>query len=529
MLPQLYARGRRKLLVGLVSIGIVAGLCSLVIGWLIGQLAGGFSAWLALWVLVLVAGFFVAKFLERVLAEKLGQNYVAELRRGLIAHALRDERGPSAGITIARSTNDLSSIRNWIVQGLVPLIAGLPLLVVSGVGLFALHPLLAASLGLTLGLEAVFLFGLAGGTFASARTLRRHRGNLAARIADTVAARTAISAGGGVQREVARVQSSAQKVVDASVHRARYAAALRSSALAVPLLGTALVVSVCQMLGLPGSAVASALTLMGICAGSLGEWGKAVEYRQNYKAGRRIIAPLLAQEAQFSRAGTPPVSTRDAKEFMGQFSAVRIQFPVDDFGQFPVLRAQPGERIHIVGAERQRTRLLTAIATGSLGNLGASHYGVWVAEGRSEDLPATTRRKVIGAALETMVPERGTLARALRYRHPSASMEKALDLATRCGLDLEALPQREATRLRRGGEPLAPGQQAALLVARALLREPPVLVLDQILTRLPHAGYQYVVQRVNNYPGVVIFSGALPGIEATSLWCEAGLPANHQP
>lgn len=429
MMPKLFAAQRGRMLVGPLGLGVGAGLFSLAIGWLIGQLAGGFSLWLALWVLVLVAGFLVAKFLERVLAEKLGQNYVAELRRGLVTHALLSERGPSTGITIARSTNDLSSIRNWIVFGMVPLMAGLPLVVASGVGLFALHPLLAASLGLTLAREAVFLFGLAGGTFSSARTLRRHRGNLAARIADTVAARTAISAGGGVQREVARVQGSAQKVVDASVHRARYAAALRSSALAVPLLGAALVVSVCQIVGLPGSAVASALTLMGICAGSL----------------------------------------------------------------------------------------------------CASHYGVWVAEGRSEDLPPTTRRRVIGGALESMVPERGTLARALRYRHPSASVEKALDLAKKCGLDLEALPQREATRLRRGGERLERGQQAALLVARALLREPPVLVLDQLLTRLPQAGYQYVVQRVNTYPGVVIFSGALPGIEATSVWCEAGLPANHQP
>lgn len=528
-MPPLFAPGRRKLLAGLLGLGILAGLLSIAASWLIGQLAAGFTMAALCSVSGLVLGFFVAKYLERVLAEKLGQHYVAQLRRGLIAHALRSVSGPSAGITIARSTNDLSSIRNWIVQGMVPLVAGIPLLLVSGIGLWLLHPLLLASLGLTLALEAVFLLALAGGTFTSARNLRRQRGYLAARISDTVAARTAITSGGGVDREVARVQSTAQKVVDASVQRSRYAGALRASALAVPLLGTSLAVGACSVAGLPHTAVATALTLMGICAGSVGEWGKAVEYRQNYKAGRRIIAPLLAQEQKWAGAQEAPASTRNARELLGRYCAVRIQLPEDEHDKFPVLRAQPGERIAVNGTQQQRSGLLGAIATGSLGLGPERHAGVWVAEGRSEDLPPTDRRKLIGAALETMVPERGTLGRALRYRHPAASVAKALKLAVQCGLDLDALPQREMTRLRRGGEPLDSGQQAALLVARALLREPPVLVLDGILTRLPPAGYQYVVQRVMNYPGVVIYSGQLPGIEATNSWRAAGWLISHQP
>lgn len=43
--------------------------------------------------------------------------------------------------------------------------------------------------------------------------------------------------------------------------------------------------------------VAVALTIVGILAGPVGELGRTVEYRQNYKAARRIIAPLLAESA----------------------------------------------------------------------------------------------------------------------------------------------------------------------------------------------------------------------------------------
>jgi len=527
-LPRLIAPGRRKLLAGLLGVGILAGLFSISIGWLIGRLSSGFSLGVLWLVVALILGFFGSKYLERVVAEKLGQHYVAQLRRGLMSHALRSSRGPSAGITIARSTNDLSSIRNWIVQGLVPLVAGLPLLVVSGVGLWMLHPLLAGSLVLIIVLEAGILLILAPGTFNSARALRKNRGYLAARISDTVAARTAISASGGIDREVNRVQDSSLKVIQASVQRARYAGALRGSALALPLFGTALMVGTASLAGLGHPAVATALTLMGICSGSLGEWGKAVEYRQNYRAGRRIIAPLWQQQRKWSEADRESLSSRDAKELLGHGSAVRIQLPADGGEQFPVLRAQPGERIQVQGTQAQRTEVVQGIATGSLDQYEDRLAGVWIAEGRSEDLPARDRRKLIGSALESMVPERGTLARALRYRHPGASLPRALDLAVDCGLDLEQLPDREQTKLRRGGEPLGRSQQAALLVTRALLREPTVLVLDELLTRLPAQGYEQVVRRINNYPGVVIYAGDLPGIEPTSSWQPVGSPANHQ-
>lgn len=517
-LPRLLAPGRRMLLAGLLGLGIGAGLLSIALGWLIGQLAAGIGIGSLAAVLGLAGCFFLAKYAERVLAEKLGQHYVAQLRRGLISHALRSARGPSMGITIARSTNDLSSIRNWIVQGLVPLLAGLPLLLVSGIGLWLLHPWLALGLLATLVLEAALLLGLSAGTFASARILRRHRGNLAARISDTVSARTAISAGGGIAREVQRVQGSAQKVIDAAVQRARFAAALRGGALAIPLLGTALVVGAASAAGLPGTATAAALTLMGICAGTLGEWGRVVEYRQNYKAGRRIIAPLLEQEERWQAKERQPVSTRDAKELLGQPASVRIHVPQDVAGKWPVLRAQPGELIAVRGSGSQCAALLAGIATGSFGQGTDPAAGVWIAEGRSEDLPPTGRRKLVGSALETMVPERGTVARALRYRHPGASLRKAIVLAETCGLGMDELAEGADTRLRRGGEPLGAGQQAALLVARALLREPPVLVLDGLLARLPEQAYARVAELLSSYPGVVLHSGTLPGLQPTGYW-----------
>ncbi|MNW65253.1 hypothetical protein AAHB37_02730 [Glutamicibacter halophytocola] len=66
-------------------------------------------------------------------------------------------------------------------------------------------------------------------------------------------------------------------------------------------------------------------------------------------------------------------------------------------------------------------------------------------------------------------------------------------------------------------------------MARALLREPPVLVLDELATRLPAQGYAQLLEWLERYPGVVIYSGQLPGIEPTSSWRAGGWPAARQP
>ncbi|HCJ53771.1 MAG TPA: hypothetical protein DHV61_04135 [Glutamicibacter sp.] len=91
-------------------------------------------------------------------------------------------------------------------------------------------------------------------------------------------------------------------------------------------------------------------------------------------------------------------------------------------------------------------------------------------------------------------------------------------LAETCGLKMADLPGGEETRLRRGGEPLNSAQQASLLVARALLREPPLLVVDSLLARLPDDAYGDVAELLNGYPGVLLFSAGLPGIKETASW-----------
>lgn len=513
-MPPLWAVGRRALLLLLIGLGLLMGVVSVLLAAQTGALVGAFSLALVAGVVGLTLLFGMGKFVERILAERLGQHYVAQLRRGLLRHSLNASRAPSLGITVARSTNDLSSVRNWVIQGLLPLTAGIPVLLFTLLGLWLTAPILVLALIIPLSVELVLLLFLATGAFRTARRLRQRRGSLAARIADTMAAATSIRAAGGVEREVKRADQSAQKVVRAAVERARYAGALRATALSVPLLGSTLVVALASRAELGTAAIASGLLLIGLSSAVLGEFGRMVEYRQNYKAARRILSPLLAAEQAVPTAGEqrlPPGAIGNAPK------AVRVELGGGPFGKWPAILAQPGERIQMDGPGTDTERILQRIATGHLeGSLG--HGGVWVSGRNLSRVSDRQRRKLLGAALPAMVLERGTLGRALRYRSPNSKPEVALALAAKCGLAIEELPEREQTMLLRGGEPLNQQQRAALLLARALLDNPPLLLIDSVISQLDPRVLPRVAHLLNDYPGVVIYRGEIPGVPPTRLW-----------
>src|SRR5699024_295296 len=82
-----------------------------------------------------VVGIGLTRWLERVVAEDLGQDYVYEQRRKLVAAALHNIGNRSLGVVVTRASNDLTAVRNWIAQGIVPLLTAVPLIAVILAGL----------------------------------------------------------------------------------------------------------------------------------------------------------------------------------------------------------------------------------------------------------------------------------------------------------------------------------------------------------------------------------------------------------
>ena len=140
-MPPVWRGRRRWLLASLVVLGVLQAVFAIAMALSVGGvLSARQPEWDLVLVLVLsVLGIGLARWMERIVAEQVGQDYVYEQRRRLIASAILGERGnKSLGVIVTRASNDLTAVRNWIAQGIVPLATGLPLVLVVLAALWVL-------------------------------------------------------------------------------------------------------------------------------------------------------------------------------------------------------------------------------------------------------------------------------------------------------------------------------------------------------------------------------------------------------
>jgi ABC-type multidrug transport system fused ATPase/permease subunit len=513
-LPRLMTGERRVLMAGLVCTGLgmaaFSAAFAFLMAWMllpnqgqIGIALGGMAG------VALALG--TLRIVERVLAEKLAQHYVQQIRAGLIRHALAPDAQTSVGITIARTTNDLAGVRNWITLGLAPIIVTVPLILGMAIALCFLSPALAIAGVTPLVLLAAALVLLANPAFSKAREVRRRRGRLAAQIADTVSAAASIHAAGGTDREVRRIGRLGEQMVAAAVQQATIAGYLRASSAIAAAAAVAAVAGTGALLAIDTSTIAAGLTAAGMMSAPVSELGRFVEYRQKFLAARQNIAPSITRGGSDLdvRAATPPHSKYKSGNV--RISDLSVQGRI-----LPTLEARAGDRVLIHCTEPDSA---TFVCRALLGLESGSRASVCIDDLELLTLPPAMRRICVGYAAHGGRLERGSIARALQYRRPDLpSSTVSLSLAS-VGLmeRVRALPEGERTLLRSGGEPLTRSERARLQLARALLGTPPLLVLDHLDLDLGSDGCALARRLLEDYPGVVIIASENPGALVTSF------------
>lgn len=459
-----------------------------------------------------VVGIGILRVTERVLAEKLGQHYVQQLRRGLVKRSLAAGSRTSVGITIARTTNDLSSVRNWIVLGMAPVTVAVPTVLGTGAALWLLSPALAMAAIAPVLLLALVLALLSGPALSRAREVRRRRGRLAAHIADTLAAAASIQAAGGTHREVSRIGLLGDRMVEAAMRQATIAGWLRSSAAVAAAASVVAVAGTGALLNIDTATIAAGLTAASMMSVPVTDTGRIVEYRQKYLAARHILAPLLATP----HAGTAPPTDPPAAGRPGTETVQILDLSLRGGAVLPALNAERGQRMVIRSADpdapAELCRTLLGLYPGTSATILIDGQDVL-------KLPPAQRRNLIGYAASGANLERGTIARAVRYRRPDLPASVTAPCLAGVGLleRVQALPAGEQTTLRAGGEPLTRSERARLQLARASLGNPPLLVLEHIDRDLGAEGCLMARGLLKSYPGVVIIASENPAALASDF------------
>ncbi|MFM9144943.1 MAG: peptidase domain-containing ABC transporter [Phycisphaerales bacterium] len=146
------------------------------------------------------------------------------------------------------------------------------------------------------------------------------------------------------------------------------------------------------------------------------------------------------------------------------------------------MRAAPGERIAVLGARGSGTTALLEVIAG-MRRPEEGHVAIDGVDLRSWDLRALHERTMLLSANDLFG---GTIADNLRMGRgwiSASDMQAALDRVG-VGADVRALPEATDSMLLAGGQPLSGRQRAKVVLARAVLGRPPLLLVDQLLDGL---------------------------------------------